>query len=145
MTWAMPKAKAPSVPGRGCRWMSASDSTVGVMRGSTTMNLVPLSLARSRLPKRYAIDHAGLSDQIKQLFDASVGSAPTERSPNTMAAPICAAIMQQELSFELVGVPKRFAKRLMAPRGSLGSPQYSMTDSAPYFSLASSMCCAMVS
>lgn len=81
MQLAMPKARAPSVPGRGCRCTSARASTVGVTRGSTTTNLVPFFLRSTSLPKRFGSDQAGLSDQMRQLLEAAVGLVPMPPMP----------------------------------------------------------------
>ena len=52
--FAMARARAPSVPPLGRRWMSASFSTAGVILGSTMMNFTPLALASSAFfPLRY--------------------------------------------------------------------------------------------
>ena len=74
---------------------------------------------------RLGCDHAALSDHMRQLAVASLGSTPmvTLLVPYTRRELSWVAVAHSELSKPSDELPNRRATRVRAPRGSLGSPQ----------------------
>gem|GEM_PF-3690486 len=118
----MPRASAPSVPGLGLRWRSASLSEVGVLRGSTTRNLAPRRFASMSLRRDGELVQAGFIAHMTTPLVSSDGGVPHALRPKSSCDASDAALEHVELSVPKFGDPNADASLETASLGSFGSP-----------------------